>query len=301
MSNKRFEMYEIRRVLAQMRLGPRTGRSPSPGSWGERISPGSGNWPMRKGFLTGGRSLPDDIGLAGVFGAPRSWPAEESSVLPWPDLILAWHRDKISGQAIHSALVRNHGTQGMQSRVGRFWEVPGRRGQGRIGHDHAGLRSRGGGPSRLRAGAAASRPEVGSDGVDPDLLDDALLFSHPVCQDRLRPDGLDMVRTASAGFRVPWGAWSCGSSSTPHVREQESLRLRPGGPAILSGIGGRIGLPNFPLSPERSEKKGLRRESNTSRENSFPADIPGSGRRQPADRGMGGREGRDASSRNDRR
>ena len=189
----------------------------------------------------------------------------------------------------------------MQSRVGRFWEVPGRRGQGRIGHDHAGLRSRGGGPSRLRAGAAASRPEVGSDGVDPDLLDDALLFSHPVCQDRLQPDGLDMVRTASAGFRVPWGAWSCGSSSTPHVREQESLRLRPGGPAILSGIGGRIGLPNFPLSPERSEKKGLRRESNTSRENSFPADIPGFGRRQPADRGRGGREGRNASSRNDRR
>ena len=161
MSNKRFEMYEIRRVLAQMRLGPRTGRSPSPGSWGERISPGSGNWPMRKGFLTGGRSLPDDIGLARVFGAPWSRPAVESSVLPWPDLILAWHRDKISGQAIYAALVRNHGTQGMQSRVGRFWEVPGRRGQGRIGHDHAGLRSRGGGPSRLRAGAAASRPEVG--------------------------------------------------------------------------------------------------------------------------------------------
>ena len=125
MSNKRFEMYEIRQVLVQMRLGATDREIAQSGLMGREKLSRIRKLADAKGLLDRGRSLPDDIGLAGVFGAPRSRPAVESSVLPWQDLILAWHRDKISGQAIHAALVRNHGYQGTYSSVRRFLQAQG--------------------------------------------------------------------------------------------------------------------------------------------------------------------------------
>ena len=123
MSNKRFEMHEIRQVLVQMRLGATDRAIAQSGLMGRKKLAQLRKLAAAQGLLDNKTPLPDDSVLAPVFGTPRSRPAVESSVLPWKDLILEWHRDKVSGTAIYAALVRNHHYQGTYSSVRRFLQT----------------------------------------------------------------------------------------------------------------------------------------------------------------------------------
>ena len=123
MSNKRFEMHEIRQVLVQMRLGATDRAIAQSGLMGREKLAQLRKLAAAQGLLNTKTSLPDDSVLAPVFGKPRSRPAVESSVLAWKDLILEWHRDKVPGTAIHAALVRNHHYQGNYSSVRRFLQA----------------------------------------------------------------------------------------------------------------------------------------------------------------------------------
>ena len=123
MSNKRFEMHEIRQVLVQMRLGATDRAIAHSGLMGRKKLAQVRKQAAAQGLLDNKTPLPDDSVLAPVFGTPRSRPAIESSVLPWKDLILKWHRDKVPGTAIYAALVRNHHYQGTYSSVRRFLQT----------------------------------------------------------------------------------------------------------------------------------------------------------------------------------
>ena len=97
MSNKRFEMHEIRQVLVQMRLGATDRAIAQSGLMGRNKLAQVRKLGTAQGLLNNKTPLPDDSVLAGIFGKPRQRPAVESSVLPWKDLILQWHRDKVPG------------------------------------------------------------------------------------------------------------------------------------------------------------------------------------------------------------
>ena len=123
MSNKRFEMHEIRQVLVQMRLGATDRAIAQSGLMGRKKLAQLRKLATAEGLLDPKTSLPNDSVLAPVFGKPRSRPAVESSVVPWKDLILEWHRDKVPGTAIYAALVRNHHYRGTYSSVRRFLQT----------------------------------------------------------------------------------------------------------------------------------------------------------------------------------
>ena len=125
MSNKRFKMYEIRQVLVQMRAGATDRGIAQSGLMGREKLAKIRKLAAEQGLLDNKAPLPDDSALAPLFGHPRSRPAVESSVLPWKDLILEWHRDKVQGTAIYAALVRNYHYQGTYSSVRRFLQAYG--------------------------------------------------------------------------------------------------------------------------------------------------------------------------------
>ena len=102
MSNKRFKMYEIRQVLVQMRAGATDRGIAQSGLMGREKLAKIRKLAAEQGLLDNKAPLPDDSALAPLFGHPRSRPAVESSVLPWKDLILEWHRDKVQGTAIYA-------------------------------------------------------------------------------------------------------------------------------------------------------------------------------------------------------
>jgi transposase len=121
MSNRRFEMYHYRQLLARMRQGDSDRDIARSKLMGRRKIAHVRQIAEEHGWLDPAVPLPDDAGLAEVFGRERNLPPRCVSTLePWREQIARWHAAGIGGTAIHAALRRNHGYAGSYSSMQRF-------------------------------------------------------------------------------------------------------------------------------------------------------------------------------------
>ena len=120
MTDRRFEMFEYRHVLARMRAGDSDREIAKAKLMGRRKARALRAQARSCGWLDPDRPLPDDATLAQVLGGVRTPPAASSQVAPFREQVIAWWEAGIQGTTIHRALVRNHGFTGSYSSVRRF-------------------------------------------------------------------------------------------------------------------------------------------------------------------------------------
>ncbi len=119
MTNRRFEMYEYRQVLHQMRLGASDRQIARRGLMGRSKAKTVRAAALARGWLERGSPLPEDAELCEAF-RPLRRRSSVSSVEPYGELVTGWHREGIQATTIHDALVRLKGFGGSYSAVRRF-------------------------------------------------------------------------------------------------------------------------------------------------------------------------------------
>jgi hypothetical protein len=121
MSNRRFEVFEYRQVLARMRQGDSDRDIAGARLMGRGKLKTIRQVALAHGWLDPGRPLPDDAELAGIFGRNPKVPRSCISTLePFRDLVHGWFDAGVQGTTIFGALERNHGYTGSYSAVRRF-------------------------------------------------------------------------------------------------------------------------------------------------------------------------------------
>ncbi|WP_225032055.1 DDE-type integrase/transposase/recombinase [Paraburkholderia sp. XV] len=121
MSNRRFEVFEYRQVLARMRQGDSDRDIAGAHLMGRGKLKTVRQVALAHGWLDPGRPLPDDAELAGIFGRDPKVPRSRISTLePFRDLVRGWFDADVQGTTIHNALKRNHGYAGSYSAVRRM-------------------------------------------------------------------------------------------------------------------------------------------------------------------------------------
>lgn len=121
MSNRRFEMYHYRQVLARMRQGDSDRDIARSRIMGRKKVAQVREVATTHGWLAPEVPLPDDAALATLLTRKEALPASCISTLePWRAQVTQWHAAGIQGTTIHAALVRNHGYTGSYSAVYRF-------------------------------------------------------------------------------------------------------------------------------------------------------------------------------------
>lgn len=119
MANRRFEMFEYRRVLVRMRRGDSDRAIRRAGLMGRDKAKEVRALALVHGWLDPKRPLPDDATLAEVFGT-RQRPRAESQVAPYREQVKTWLDEGLQATTIHQALQRIHGFDGSYSSVRRF-------------------------------------------------------------------------------------------------------------------------------------------------------------------------------------
>lgn len=120
MSNRRFEMYEYRQIITQMRQGAsdrviaKHGLCSRTKAKQIRAVASTHNW------LSAALALPDNPALAKAFAPMKSPPQTVSSVEPYREVVLEWHQQGIRKTVIHRALVNRYGFTGSYCAVLRF-------------------------------------------------------------------------------------------------------------------------------------------------------------------------------------
>lgn len=122
MTNRRFEMFEIRQIIAQMRLGESDRDIARSRGMGRKTVGAVRAQAKAHGWLDAGSALPEDAALALVFQSTRRRAQNVSSVEPFCKDVLAWHAQGIQATTIRQALVRNHQFTGSLSAIYRFLE-----------------------------------------------------------------------------------------------------------------------------------------------------------------------------------
>jgi transposase len=120
MTNRRFEMYEIRQIIARLRLGESDRDIARSQQVGRKTVAAIRKQALAQGWLDAQGALPEDAALALVFNAKGKRLAQVSSVQAFAESVLAWHGQGIQATTIHQALKRNHGFSGSVSAVYRF-------------------------------------------------------------------------------------------------------------------------------------------------------------------------------------
>jgi transposase len=120
MSNRRFEMYEIRQVIVHMRSGQSDRQVAKSGLMGRKKAGEFRAIALKSGWLDKTQAVPDEAVIADVLAVKPCRTTDVSSVYRHRDEITAWWQKGIQGTTIHAALVRNHGFGGSYSSVRRF-------------------------------------------------------------------------------------------------------------------------------------------------------------------------------------
>ena len=124
MSNRRFEMYQLRNILVRMRQGESNRALARSGLIGRDKSRSIRKLAKQQGWLDDSTALPDNETLArivssdDVSGGPPS--ASQSCVLPYKEQVESWLSDGVQCKTIYQALVRNHQFDGSYSAVYRY-------------------------------------------------------------------------------------------------------------------------------------------------------------------------------------
>ena len=120
MANRRFEMYEIRQIIARLRLGESDRDVARGESVGRKKVAGVRKRAQAQGWLEVTSMLPEDTAIAQVFASTRVRAQNVSSVEAFREDVLAWHAQGITVTTIHRALVRKHQFAGSLSAIYRF-------------------------------------------------------------------------------------------------------------------------------------------------------------------------------------
>ncbi|EDT38410.1 IS21 family transposase [Burkholderia ambifaria] len=121
MANRRFELFEYRRVLVRRRQGDSDRDIARGGLMGRKKLTSVRREAQTRGWLDPAQPLPDDTVIAGVFGRTPHLPSTcMSTVEPFREQIRSWLAAGVQGTTIHAALRRNHGYTGGYSAVRRM-------------------------------------------------------------------------------------------------------------------------------------------------------------------------------------
>nr|WP_049824366.1 hypothetical protein [Desulfurivibrio alkaliphilus] len=120
MANRRFEMFQYRQILTQMRLGQSDRQIAKAKLMGRRKAAQLRALAQQQGWLDPARELPDDAELAKVIKLPAPGESAVPLLLPYQEQLKTWQAAGINGTAMHQTLVREHGFTGSYSSVRRF-------------------------------------------------------------------------------------------------------------------------------------------------------------------------------------
>lgn len=120
MSNRRFEMYEYREIISQMRLGESDRAIAKRGLCGRKKNKLIRAIAQKMGWLDKSTPLPADQALSDVFVRPSVENKGESTVAPFREVVLSWHQQGIRKSVIHRALVNKHDYKGSYCAVVRY-------------------------------------------------------------------------------------------------------------------------------------------------------------------------------------
>ena len=120
MGNRRFEMFEIRQVLVQMRLGATDREIATQGLMGRNKLSHVRRAAKTQDWLDKTKQLPENDVLAKVLGHTLPIQPPQSLVQPFADQVIAWRNQGVQGTTIHQTLVRKFGFTGAYNSVKRF-------------------------------------------------------------------------------------------------------------------------------------------------------------------------------------
>jgi transposase len=118
MANKRFEMYQYRQILVQMRMGESNRAIAQSGLMGRKKAQKLRDTALEHGWLDKLNPLPDNAQLATVLNVTVHTPSSSvSSVLPHAEKVNKWIESGVQGSTIHQKLVNRYGF------TGSYWAV----------------------------------------------------------------------------------------------------------------------------------------------------------------------------------
>lgn len=129
MSNRRFEMYQLRNILVRMRQGESDRALARSGLIGRDKSRSIRKLAKQQGWLEDTTTLPDNETLVSRLckgaesrnNVPGGQPgASQSCVIPYKEQVESWLSDGVQCKTIYQALVRNHQFRGSYSSVYRY-------------------------------------------------------------------------------------------------------------------------------------------------------------------------------------
>lgn len=120
MANRRFEMYEIRQIIARLRLGESDRNVARSQSMARKTVAAVRKRASTQGWLDAATTLPEDAAIAQVFQSTGLRAQNVSALEPFREDVLAWHAQGITATTMHHALVRRHQFGGSLSAIYRF-------------------------------------------------------------------------------------------------------------------------------------------------------------------------------------
>lgn len=130
MSNRRFEMYQLRHILVRMRQGESDRALARSGLIGRDKSRSLRKLAREQGWLETSTTLPDNETLLRSVSShstqsddtadDHSSPASQSCVVPYKEQVESWLSEGVQCKTIYQALVRNHQFSGSYSSVYRY-------------------------------------------------------------------------------------------------------------------------------------------------------------------------------------
>ena len=113
-------MYEVRQVIARLRLGGTDREIARSQRIGRTTVANIRRIAAQRGWLDASSAMPDDGQLATAFKTARTTVHNVSTVEPFRDEVLAWHAQGVQVTTIRQALQRKHGFSGSLHAVYRF-------------------------------------------------------------------------------------------------------------------------------------------------------------------------------------
>jgi transposase len=120
MANRRFEVHQIRNIIARMRLGESDRQLANAGIVGRRKAAQLRLIAHKHGWLDPAVPLPDNEALSRTVHKPPSAHRAQSLVIPYAEQVLVWAEEGIQWTTIHQAMVRRFGFSGSYDSVKRF-------------------------------------------------------------------------------------------------------------------------------------------------------------------------------------
>ena len=120
MTNRRFEVHQIRQVLVRMRMGESNRAVAKTGLMGRVKAAELRELAAKQGWLEIQQPLPDDATLAAHFTTQPQTVTTTSLIAPYHEQVKTWMENGVQGTTIHQALVNKYGFTGSYSSLRRY-------------------------------------------------------------------------------------------------------------------------------------------------------------------------------------